>query len=109
MSRTHSINSAISIPVEHEWTKTGSASHYENGASEQIHDLNRNLPKDTAHPVTGKTTQSGLDATAYGGEQPILTEYLVYKRRWFGLFQLVLLNVIVSWDVRTLCFWFFKL
>jgi hypothetical protein len=27
------------------------------------------------------------------------TEYRVYKRRWFGLFQLVLLNIIVSWDV----------
>ena len=26
--------------------------------------------------------------------------YKVYKRRWFGLVQLVLLNIIVSWDVR---------
>jgi hypothetical protein len=26
-------------------------------------------------------------------------EYKVYKRRWFGLIQLVLLNIIVSWDV----------
>ena len=25
--------------------------------------------------------------------------YRVYKRRWFGLAQLVLLNIIVSWDV----------
>ena len=25
--------------------------------------------------------------------------YKVYKRRWFGLMQLVLLNIIVSWDV----------
>lgn len=28
--------------------------------------------------------------------------YKVYKRRWFGLVQLVLLNIIVSWDVRLL-------
>lgn len=27
------------------------------------------------------------------------THYKVYKRRWFGLLQLVLLNVVVSWDV----------
>lgn len=27
--------------------------------------------------------------------------YKVYKRRFFGLFQLALLNVIVSWDVST--------
>lgn len=29
------------------------------------------------------------------------TTYKVYKRRWFGLFQLALLNIIVSWDVST--------
>lgn len=29
-----------------------------------------------------------------------LPVYKVYKRRWFGLIQLVLLNIIVSWDVR---------
>jgi hypothetical protein len=28
--------------------------------------------------------------------------YKVYKRRWFGLVQLVLLNIIVSWDVSLL-------
>lgn len=27
--------------------------------------------------------------------------YKVYKRRWFGLIQLVLLNIVVSWDVST--------
>lgn len=26
-------------------------------------------------------------------------EYRVYKRRWFGLAQLVFLNIIVSWNV----------
>ena len=26
--------------------------------------------------------------------------YKTYKRRWFGLVQLVLLNIVVSWDVR---------
>ena len=30
------------------------------------------------------------------------TQYKVYKRRWFGLIQLVLLNIIVSWDVSAL-------
>jgi hypothetical protein len=32
----------------------------------------------------------------HGGPQ---IEYRVYKRRWFGLIQLILLNIIVSWDV----------
>jgi len=28
-------------------------------------------------------------------------EYKVYKRRWFGVVQLVLLNTVVSWDVSS--------
>ena len=31
-------------------------------------------------------------------------EYKVYKRRWFGLVQLTLLNIIVSWDVSFVSF-----
>ncbi len=31
-------------------------------------------------------------------------EYKVYKRRWFGLVQLTLLNIVVSWDVSSVCF-----
>ena len=27
------------------------------------------------------------------------SEYRVYKIRWFGLTQLILLNIVVSWDV----------
>jgi hypothetical protein len=33
---------------------------------------------------------------------PVGVQYKVYKRRWFGLVQLTLLNVIVSWDVSVL-------
>jgi FLVCR family MFS transporter 7 len=36
-------------------------------------------------------------AESRGSDHP--QQYRVYKRRWFGLFQLVLLNIIVSWDV----------
>jgi hypothetical protein len=34
-----------------------------------------------------------------GGEGEVV--WKVYKRRWFGLLQLVLLNVVVSWDVSS--------
>lgn len=37
-----------------------------------------------------------LAAEANGG--PVVA-YKVYKRRWFGLAQLILLNIVVSWDV----------
>lgn len=29
-------------------------------------------------------------------------EYRVYKIRWFGLTQLILLNIVVSWDVSSI-------
>lgn len=43
----------------------------------------------------GNNGTEGADGT--GGRV-----YKVYKRRWFGLVQLVLLNIIVSWDVSSL-------
>ncbi|KAL8734791.1 MAG: hypothetical protein Q9181_003035 [Wetmoreana brouardii] len=39
------------------------------------------------------------DMQENGRELPV---YRVYKRRWFGLMQLVLMNIIVSWDVSPL-------
>ncbi|KAH7482561.1 major facilitator superfamily domain-containing protein [Fusarium oxysporum f. sp. albedinis] len=33
--------------------------------------------------------------------QGVSTEYRTYKRRWFGLAQLTLMNIIVSWDWMT--------
>jgi hypothetical protein len=36
---------------------------------------------------------------ADGSNVEMAREFKVYKRRWFGLVQLVLLNIIVSWDV----------
>ena len=50
----------------------------------------------------GDHTLQNNDGTA---EEQVVnneTEYKVYKRRWFGLVQLVLLNIIVSWDVSVL-------
>lgn len=47
---------------------------------------------------------SGVDGAPDNGEDgqapPV---YRVYKRRWFGLMQLVLMNIIVSWDVSFEC------
>jgi MFS transporter, FLVCR family, MFS-domain-containing protein 7 len=44
----------------------------------------------------GGNNSTGV-ADAMGGRV-----YKVYKRRWFGLVQLALLNIIVSWDVSSL-------
>lgn len=42
------------------------------------------------------TSSSQLPFMEVTGDQ---TVYKLYKRRWFGLIQLVLLNIVVSWDV----------
>ena len=47
-------------------------------------------------PLQGHGEYHGDDGDD-GDESPV--NYRVYKRRFFGLFQLVLLNIIVSWDV----------
>jgi FLVCR family MFS transporter 7 len=46
----------------------------------------------TDHNLNGNAAE--VVRTRIGG-----VEYKVYKRRWFGLIQLVLLNIVVSWDV----------
>ncbi|MCJ1314557.1 hypothetical protein MMC25_008239 [Agyrium rufum] len=43
-----------------------------------------------------------MDNNTHGdGQSQSPTEFKVYKRRWFGLAQLVLMNIIVSWDWLT--------
>jgi len=65
--------------------------------------------------VTARTTGPAPGAPGLVGSKPTETEssdhakpvgtdavgieYKAYRRRWFGLLQLTLLNVIVSWDV----------
>jgi hypothetical protein len=47
------------------------------------------------------TGEGEADVEAEEGSirQGVSTEYRTYKRRWFGLAQLTLMNIIVSWDV----------
>lgn len=51
--------------------------------------------------LSGGAQEGGNNSTgaadAVGGRV-----YKVYKRRWFGLVQLALLNIIVSWDVSSI-------
>ena len=46
----------------------------------------------------GISRTNSIQVSTAGSEAPV--EYRVYKRRWFGLVQLVLLNIIGSWGVR---------
>ncbi len=48
-------------------------------------------------PGSRQVTRDGDDVALAEGGQPV--EYRVYRVRWFGLTQLILLNIVVSWDV----------
>lgn len=51
--------------------------------------------------LTSTRLSGQSEGEAIGNAQPIgQTAYRVYKRRWFGLLQLVLLNIMISWNVR---------
>ena len=59
---------------------------------------------DTGDISPAPLASSTPTATTRGTEDELLgdnsdTQFRVYKRRWFGLIQLVLLNIVVSWDV----------
>ena len=45
----------------------------------------------SGHDANGDDVESNLSGR----------EFKVYKRRWFGLAQMVLLNIVVSWDVSS--------
>ncbi|MCJ1387112.1 hypothetical protein MMC17_010241 [Xylographa soralifera] len=57
----------------------------------QISDRNNATPAESS----SSTARSVAEDAALSRPQPV---YKVYKRRWFGLFQLILLNIVVSWD-----------
>ncbi|KAL0941915.1 Major facilitator superfamily domain-containing protein 7 [Colletotrichum truncatum] len=60
----------------------------------ELRDVDTSGSRDnTSGAPRGADNSSVLEGTA--------TEYRTYKRRWFGLAQLTLLNVIVSWDWLT--------
>lgn len=48
------------------------------------------------HPGSAEVGDAGADASVVNGQ---VHEYRTYKRRWFGLVQLTLMNIVVSWDV----------
>jgi FLVCR family MFS transporter 7 len=57
----------------------------------------------TAHGEDGETdTRARRRPWAKKRKSYSHAHFKVYKRRWFGLAQLVLLNVVVSWDVSYL-------
>ena len=68
-----------------------------------------NASKDQSRVATGYTDEEPIEepsrqdlATIDNVPTDEPADYKVYKIRWFGLMQLVLLNIVVSWDVSCL-------
>ncbi|KAI0553872.1 major facilitator superfamily domain-containing protein [Xylaria curta] len=51
--------------------------------------------------VSAEVIEDAGGAAGNGGDDGSGTAYKVYKRRWFGLAQLTLINIVVSWDWLT--------
>ena len=90
------------------------AEHLLSGDSMEMGDISPQQTRDDKHSshleeryidVQSNGEASGSQPSAAGEEEDAPmngrhTEYRVYKIRWFGLTQLILLNIVVSWDVR---------
>jgi hypothetical protein len=62
--------------------------------------LTEALPVPLSDGSDSDTSGRGLMQSSHAAPNDEAREvYKVYRRRWFGLVQLVLLNIIVSWDV----------
>ncbi|KAH6900746.1 major facilitator superfamily domain-containing protein [Thelonectria olida] len=55
------------------------------------------------YSLQDRNVEAGSGSGEGGGSvtEGVSTEYRTYKRRWFGLAQLTLMNIIVSWDWMT--------
>lgn len=80
------LKSAARVEEEEEATRTGASG---SGSSQA-----REGDVEEAREGGGRWKRLGRKKKTYSH-----AHFKVYKRRWFGLAQLVLLNVVVSWDV----------
>jgi hypothetical protein len=91
-SKSDGTNSADRIELE-ERESGGSAATASRGKNGNVTEEARQL--DGAGDVVA-------DGDGEEVAQAVPREYKVYKRRWFGLVQLTLLNIIVSWGVSAI-------
>jgi hypothetical protein len=105
------IPSGRSNDADREWIKMDDITHtkstdgiLKNAAPRVEEDVYGNAPEQSGSAVQageaeetrerGWRKKFGRNRQSYSHQH-----YKVYKRRWFGLAQLVLLNIVASWDV----------
>ena len=70
--------------------------HERSGEGNQQSHVERLYSDEELEATRTRSIPDGDEAALADGEHVV---YRVYKIRWFGLTQLILLNIIVSWDV----------
>ena len=81
------------------WTKMKTLSATDDSNKSAATADDRDVDYNVVEPVDTTDELMVDEERQLSSDQPV--EYRVYKRRWFGLIQLVLLNIIISWDVST--------
>ena len=70
------------------------------GGESQVHHVeNRYTDGEPSQMEASRTISRGDGDEVALADNGGHVEYRVYKIRWFGLTQLILLNIVVSWDV----------
>ena len=81
---------------DEDWMEMAGLEHERSGEESQQSHM-ESMYSDGGPEVTRTRSMPDGDEVALANGQHVV--YRVYKIRWFGLTQLILLNIIVSWDV----------
>ena len=84
---------------DEDWMEMAELEHDRSGAESQQSHIERIYSDGELEATRTRSIPDG-DEVALANRQHVV--YRVYKIRWFGLTQLILLNIIVSWDVSRL-------
>ncbi|KAK0514145.1 hypothetical protein JMJ35_003867 [Cladonia borealis] len=101
MQTTHVEQNPSDSEVEHllhkdeDWMEMAGLEHERSGDESQQSHVERIYSDEELEATRTRSIPEGDEAALANGEHVV---YRVYKIRWFGLTQLILLNIIVSWD-----------
>lgn len=81
---------------DEDWMEMAGLEHDRSGIESQQSHLERVYSDGELEATRTRSMPDGDELALANGQHVV---YRVYKIRWFGLTQLILLNIIVSWDV----------
>ena len=81
---------------DEDWMEMAGLEHERSGDESQQSNVERIYSDGELEATRTRSTTEGDEVALANGQHVV---YRVYKIRWFGLTQLILLNIIVSWDV----------